>query len=187
MLIFCRDLFLANRHTMKNKIALLSLLVLFVYSLGNAQNTQVLKVKDTLSDYELEDEFDEDITELAYPFEQFKKLVYGIHYQNYKMQMCISVEGQYITTFMQGLDESFMIVAISNQGFQDEIKFAKYECIMHQGQAFYYGKMWDEQLNKYDDHILLKEQPQHDLVISVMGPIALLKENMLIIANQLGF
>ena len=172
---------------MKNKIGLLSLLVLFVFSLGNAQNTQVLKVKDTLSDYEVEDEFDDDFKELAYSFEQFKKLVDAIHYQNYKKQMCTPLEGQYISTFFQGMDESFMIVAISNQGFQDEIKLAKYECIMHQGQSLYYGKMWNEQLNRYDDHILLKEHPQHDMVISVMGPIALSKENMLVIANQLGF
>jgi hypothetical protein len=172
---------------MKNKIGLLSLLVLFVFSLGNAQNTQVVKVKDTLSDYEVEDEFDEDFKELAYPFEQFKKLVNGIHYQNYKMQMCISVEGQYITTFMQGLDESFMIVAISNQGFQDEIKLAKYECIMQQTQSLYYAKIWNEQLNKYDDQILLKEQPKYDLVISVMSTSGLSKESLMIIANQLGF
>ncbi len=187
MLIFCRDLFLPNSHAMKNKIGILSLLVLFVFSQVNAQNAQLSMVKDRLSDYEVEDEFEKDSNELAYPFEQFEKLASAVHYQGYKMQMCMSLEGQYMTTFMQGLDESFMIVAISNQGFQDEIELATYECIMHQGQAFYYGKMWNEQLNKFDDHILLKEHPQNDMVISVMGPIALSKENMLIIANQLEF
>ncbi len=187
MLIFYSDLFLPNSYAMKKKIGLLSLLVLFLFSLLNAQNTQVLKVEDKLSEYEVEDEFEEDSNEIVYLFEQFKKLANRIHFQNFKMQMCVSLEGQYITTFMQGLDESFMVVAISNQGFQDEIELSTYECIMHGGQIFYYGKMWNEQLNKYEDHILLKEAPQHDLVISVMAPITLSKEKMLIIANQLGF
>jgi len=172
---------------MKNKLGLFLLQIVFVVGLVNAQNNLAHKIDGNLNDYEVEDEFDDDFTELTYAFQKFEKIVDAIHYQNYQKQMCISLDGQYMATFMQGMDESFMILAISNQGFKEEIKNTTYKCIKHKGQTFYYGTIWNESLGKYDDHILLKEQPQHAIVLSIMGPVALSKEKLLVIANQLEF
>ncbi len=172
---------------MKNKLGLLLLQVVFVVGLANAQNNIAQNINNSLNDYEVEDEFDDDFTELTYSFQLFEKIVDAIHYQNYKKQMCTPFEGQYVSTFVQGLDESFMIVAISNHGFQEEVKNAQYKAIKHRGQTFYYGTLWNDEQGKFDDHILLKECPQYGVVISILGPVALSKENLWCIVNQFDF
>ncbi|MFT5750461.1 MAG: hypothetical protein ACI93S_001744 [Ancylomarina sp.] len=177
--------FLPDSHAMKNKTCLLILLVLAVFSLANAQNNQELRVNDSLGDYEVDDELNDDFTTLTYSFKQFEKNVDAIHYQNYKKQMCTPLEGQYVSTFIQGMDESFMIVAISNQGFNEEIENAKYEHFIHNGRDYYFGKILNEEQGKFDNHILLLECPQYDIVISIMSPTNLSKENLLGIVNQL--
>lgn len=179
--------FLLNSGAMKNKIALLTLLLLFVFSLANAQNNQFIRTDENEDDYEVEEEFDDDLTLMACSFETFQNATNGVRYLNYKKIMCAPVDGQYMAAFIQGMDENFMIVAISNQGFQEEIMNEKYELIIQYGQYFYYGKIWNEDKMKFEDHILLFEYPQFEMVISIMSPMALSKEKLSMIANQLHF
>ncbi|MDE5423955.1 hypothetical protein L3073_17205 [Ancylomarina sp. DW003] len=172
---------------MKNKLGLFIYLMVFVIIVAGAQNNFAHKIDNNLNDYEVEDEFDEDFNALSYSFEKFEDEVNVLHYQNYKKQMCISEEGQYITAFMQGMDDRFLIVAMSNQGFQTEIKNSKYEHFIYKGKEYYFGKIWNEEKGKYADHILLLECPQYNIVISIMSPMSLSKENLLGIVSQLHF
>ncbi|RXQ95806.1 DUF4367 domain-containing protein [Ancylomarina salipaludis] len=137
-----------------------------------------------------DDDADEEIVPLTYSFQKFEMAIDKVQYQGYKKSMCMPMGGQYMAAFMKGLQESFMISALSNQGFQSEMlntEANEYERFVKNGREMYFGKMRDEESGEDDGNVLFIEYPQHEMVISIMSPSAMSKESLLVIANQLQF
>lgn len=137
-----------------------------------------------------DDDVDEELVPLSYSFQKFEMAIDKVHYQGYKKSMCMPMGGQYMAAFMKGLQESFMIAALSNQGFQSEMlntESNEYERFEKNGREMYFGKMRDEESGEEDGNVLFIEYTQHEMVISIMSPSAMSKESLLVIANQLQF
>ncbi len=143
-----------------------------------------------LSDDMMDEDSDEEVVPLSYSFQKFEMAIDKVEYQSYKKSMCMPLEGQYMAAFMKGLEESFMIAALSNQGFHSEmlkIESNEYERFEKNGREMYFGKMRDEESGDEDGNVLFIEYPQYEMVISIMSPSAMSKENLLRVADQLKF
>ena len=127
-----------------------------------------------------EDEDDEPMVPVKYPFEKFKKVINGFSHQEYRCVATHSMQGVHAANFMKGMN-AIMVVATSRQNAEDGDK-ERFESFNANGHKCYYGKMEEE-----EGTALLVEYPQYDMFISIVGVPGLSKNELLEVEKKLQF
>ncbi len=131
-----------------------------------------------LGDYEEED--DDEMAPVNYPFEKFQKVIDGFSYSDYNCRGTNSRGGIHAATFTKGMN-SIMIMAESRKN-TEKGEMDTYEQFNHNGHRCYYGEIEDE-----DGSAIVVDYPSYDMHVIIAALPEMTKQQLLQITNKLKF
>ena len=133
-----------------------------------------------------DDDYEDDITPVAYPFADFKKVMNGFNPDGYMRTMVMSQDGQHMALYSQGFSNIITIIATAYENMDEmpESERQGFVAFNHHGKQCYYGSISDEEM---EGKVLMIPYKEFDMNIMIMTAPGKDKSTMLNWAAEFDF
>jgi len=134
--------------------------------------------------YEEEDNEEDDVIAVTYPFEDFKKQMDLFSPEGYSRMMVMSQDGQHIALFTKGMTNVVSVMATNDKNIDFEGDMSGFETFSHRGKTMHYGDLSDEDM---DGKALIVPYKEYDMYIILMSAPGKDKASLLKWADEFSF
>ena len=133
-------------------------------------------------DYEEEEE--EDIVAVSYPFQDFKNEINTFNPEGYSRMMVINQDGQHVAIYTKGMSNVVSVMATAEENMEFEGDMSKFETFTHKGKTMHYGDLSEDDM---DGKALVIPYSEHDMYIILISAPGKDKNTLLKWADELDF
>jgi hypothetical protein len=133
-------------------------------------------------DYEEEEE--EDIVAVTYPFQDFKNEINTFNPEGYSRMMVMNQDGQHVAIYTKGMSNVVSVMATAEENMEFEGDMSKFETFTHKGKTMHYGDLSEDDM---DGKALVIPYQEHNMYIILMSTPGKDKNTLLKWADELDF